>query len=65
MSEGAPDTAKRRNQRIAALGGSFVLPFAGLVGAIVLLLQDDREMAMNALAGAVLGAVAWILLLTA
>ena len=56
---------KRRNQRIAALGGSFLLPFAGLVGAIVLFVQDDRELAMSALAGSLLGAVAWTLLLTA
>ncbi len=59
------DDVKRRNYRIAALGGSFLLPIAGLVAVTMFLIQDDRELAMNALAGALLGAVAWILLLTA
>jgi hypothetical protein len=59
------DDPRRRNYRIATLGGSFVLPLAGLVAVAMFWIQDDRELAMNALAGALLGAVAWILLLTA
>lgn len=59
------DDPQRRNYRIAALGGSFLLPFAGLVGAIVLFTQKDRELATAALAGSLLGAVAWTFVLTA
>lgn len=59
------DANQRRNYRIAALGGSFLLPFAGLVGAIVLFVQEDRELATAALTGSLIGAVAWTLLLTA
>jgi hypothetical protein len=59
------DDPRRRNYRIAALGGSLVLPLAGLVAVAMFWIQDDRELAMYALAGALLGAVAWILVLTA
>ena len=59
------DDPRRRNYRIATLGGSFLLPLAGLVAVAMLWVQDDRDLAMNALVGALLGAVAWILVLTA
>ncbi len=41
------------------------MPLAGLVAVAMFWIQDDRELAINALAGALLGAVAWILVLTA
>ena len=64
VSQG-PASTQRRNLRIAAGGGSFLLPLAGLVAVAMFLIQDDRELAMTALIGSVLGTVAWALVLTA
>ena len=61
----SPEERKRRNVAIAAYGGGFLLPLAGLVAAGLLWANDDRELARGVLLAAVLGTIFWLLILTA
>jgi len=59
------DEQKRRNYKIAGYVGGFILPIPGLVAAGLLLANGDRELAISTLIASLLGAVAWVMLLTA
>ena len=56
--------AKRRNYIIAGAVGGFILPLAGLIGALVFLQQDDRVGARIVAAASALGIVAYLLIFT-
>ena len=59
------DEQKRRNYKIAGYVGGFILPIPGLVAAGLFLANGDRELAISTLIASLLGAVAWVVLLTA
>ena len=59
------DEQKRRNYKIAGYVGGFILPIPGLVAAGLFLANGDRELAISTLIASLLGAVAWVMLLTA
>jgi zinc transporter ZupT len=59
----ADELRKRRNTIIAASVGAFVLPLAGLVGAMLFYSNDDREAANTVLGAALAGIVFYVLVL--
>ena len=56
---------KRRNYVIAGAVGGFLLPLAGIAGALVFLSRDDREAAMWIAAASVAGLVVYVILFAA
>jgi hypothetical protein len=56
---------KRRNYRIVGCVGGFLFPIAGAIGAAVFYANDDRELATSTIFASLVGAVFWLLLLTA
>jgi zinc transporter ZupT len=57
------DPRKRRNYVIAGSVGGFLLPLAGIIGALAFYQLDDREAARTVAIAAVAGALAWIVFL--
>ena len=57
------DLRKRRNTIIAASVGAFLLPLAGLVGAMLFYSSKDRDAANTVLGAAAAGIVFYILVL--
>jgi hypothetical protein len=60
-----PEEHKRRNYKIAGYVGGFILPIPGFVGAALFFANGDRDLAVSTLIASLLGAVAWVLVLTA
>lgn len=50
---------KERNMLVAACGGAFLLPFAGVFGAAVYYMREEERSAWYVLAFSFLGAVAY------
>jgi zinc transporter ZupT len=59
------DARKRRNYVIAGAVGGFLLPLAGIVGALVFYQRDDRDAARTLAIAAVAGVIAYLLLFSA
>jgi hypothetical protein len=56
---------KYRNYVIAAAVGGFLLPLAGLVGALLFYSRDDREAAAWVIGASIAGAVAYVIVFAA
>ena len=52
---------KYRNYVIAAAVGGFLLPLAGVVGALLFYSRDDREAATWVIGASIAGAVAYVI----
>ncbi len=50
---------KDRNMFIAAIGGAFLLPFAGVFGAVLYYMREEERKAWYVLGASFLGAVAY------
>jgi zinc transporter ZupT len=57
-----PEERKRRNYVIAGAVGGFLLPLAGVVGAMVFYQRDDPDAARTLAIAAVAGLVAYLVL---
>jgi uncharacterized membrane protein (GlpM family) len=57
-----PDEKKRRNYVIAGAVGGFLLPLAGIVGALVFYQRDEPDAARTLLIAAIAGIVAYAVL---
>jgi zinc transporter ZupT len=59
------DERKRRNYVIAGAGGGFLLPLAGIVGALIFYSRGDNEAARILILGSVAGVIAYVLVFAA
>jgi zinc transporter ZupT len=55
-----PDEQKRRNYLIVGMVGGFILPLAGMFGAVIFWSQGDRPAATQVAAASTLGLVAYL-----
>ena len=58
----SPDETKRRNYLIAGTVGGFLLPVAGLVGALVFWSQGDESAARTVALASFVGILAYVLI---
>ena len=56
---------KYRNYVIAAAVGGFLLPLAGLVGALLFYSRDDREAATWVISASIAGVLAYVIVFAA
>jgi hypothetical protein len=57
-----PDERKYRNYVIAAAGGGFLLPIAGMIGALVFVSRGDENSAWIVGTVSLLGLIAYVIL---